>query len=602
MLNKVLFCAILFLCSLSAANGQDAEGGNQISDSMDIDDFIDSAYTPTFDCPTSQLNERVDAALALTSLTPQQNLQLTSMKTHGLICAGNSDEAEPLIQRLLVNDISDRNAQYYLSAIFQYGFIYDLKENPERCDYYVLARDAAKDKYADIHLSASLGFITECMVGDVNNQISGLYQMLETTTQMQDPAALAHAYNRVGLFYSNRSQYSLAASQYYKAYETAKDIYTDENLLPLLGGTMTSLTAAGDLPRVKEVLDLYIAINANVNSPGTNFLQYYFESRYYYNIQDYENLKLSLRNWKEVQGEITSPIYQGLYRRYSTKLCYYNKDLPCLQAFLERERNASAGYLKYMEQSKEYLKFMIEVNILLGNTEGSLERLTQYARKVDYQQKIIMDTNGNIDIASLHVKILNLESTLKEQRETRNQVIWFFVSLLLVLVLILLWFARRKYRESKSYDSVTGILNNAAVVNKLVHLPKPSPKCTNALAIFDIDNFMDVNISLGSTKSDFMLQQIANTLKKITRSSDLLGRFGPKQFILCLVDIEEDAAQAFFERAKEALSNTFADENSYHTISVDSSMSIFYSTESFNDIDEIFKNMLLSLSMKAEQA
>lgn len=602
MLNKVLSCALVFLCSLSAANGQDTEDSYLINDSMDIADFIDSAYTPTFDCPRSKLNDKVDEALALTSLTPQQKLQLTSMKTHGLICAGNTDEAEGLIQRLLINEISDRNARYYMSAIFQYGFIYDMKENPERCDYYVLARDAAKDKYADIHLSASLGFITECMVGDVNSQIYGLYQMLETTTQMQDPAALAHAYNRVGLFYSNRSQYSLAASQYYKAYETAKDIYTDENLLPLLGGTMTSLTAAGDLPRVKEVLDKYIAINANVNSPGTNFLQFYFESRYYNMVQDYENLKLSLQKWKEVQDQIKSPIYQGLYRRYSATLCYYNKDLPCLKAFLERERNASSGYSKYMEQSKDYLKFMIEVNILLGNSEASLERLTQYAKKVDDQQKIIMDTNSNIDIASLHVKILNLESTLKEQRDTRNQVIWFSVSALLVLALLLLWFTRRKYRENKSYDSVTGILNNAAVVNKLIHLPKPSPKCTNALAIFDIDNFMDVNISLGSTKSDFMLQQIANTLKKITRSSDLLGRFGPKQFILCLVDIEEDAAQAFFERAKEALSNTFADQNSHHAISVDSSMSIFYSTESFHDIDEIFKNMLLSLSMKAEQA
>ena len=582
-------------------NAQEVQHDHQINENMDIADFIAKAYTPTFDCPSSELNENVDAALKLTSLTPQQNLQLTSMKTHGLICAGNTEEAERLIQRLLVNDIADRSAQYYMSAIFQYGFIYDTKESPERCDYYVLAKDVAKDKFADIHLSASLGFITECMGGDVNSQIFALYQMLETTTKMKDPAALAHAYNRVGLFYSGRSQYSLAASQYYKAYETAKDIYTDENLLPLLGGTMTSLTAAGDLAKVKDVLNKYIAINANVNTPETNFLQYYFEARYYYQIKDYENLNLSVNKWKELEGYNKNAIYQGVYRRYSAALCYNNKDFPCLQAFLEREKNAAASYLKYMESSTEYLKFMLEVNMLLGNNEASQNIFAQYAKKMNDLQKIIIDANSNIDIASLHIKILNLETTLQEQQDDRKQIIWLSVFVLLALMLVILWFLRRKYKESKSYDSVTGILNNTAVVNKLVHLSKPSPKCTNALAIFDIDNFMDVNLSLGSTKSDFMLKQIANTLQKITRSSDLLGRFGPKQFILCLVDIEEDAAQAFFERAKEALSNTFADQNSHQTISVDSSMSIFYSTESFSDIDEILKNMLLSLSMKAEQ-
>ncbi|MFT5996961.1 MAG: GGDEF domain-containing protein, partial [Glaciecola sp.] len=95
--------------------------------------------------------------------------------------------------------------------------------------------------------------------------------------------------------------------------------------------------------------------------------------------------------------------------------------------------------------------------------------------------------------------------------------------------------------------------------------------------------------------------EIANTLKHIIRNSDILGRFGPEQFILCLADIEEEAAQAFFERTKKALSNTFADYNNQQLISVDSSMSIYYSNEAFSDIDEVLNNMLLSLSIKAKQ-
>jgi diguanylate cyclase (GGDEF)-like protein len=370
----------------------------------------------------------------------------------------------------------------------------------------------------------------------------------------------------------------------------------------LLGSAITALSAANDLEQVRTVLDQYIAINQNVNTAKSNFLQYFFESRYFYTAKEYERLSLSLNKWKKIIEDETNPIYQGLYRWYSAALCYHNENVTCLQDFLESERNAKPSYIAYMKQSVSYAKFLVEVNILLGDRLASEKAFVNYERLMRHIQSMHEDNTGTLDVVKLHVEILNLETTLKEQQHDRNQIIWLSVSILVALMLIVLWFVKRKYSESKSYDSVTGILNNAAVINKLVHLPKPSPKCTNALAIFDIDNFMDVNLSLGSTKSDFVLQQIANTLKKITRNSDLLGRFGLKQFIVCLVDIEEDAAQAFFERSKEALSNTFADQSSHHAISVDSSMSIFYCTEPFDDIDEILKNMLLSLSMKAEQA
>jgi diguanylate cyclase (GGDEF)-like protein len=598
----VFYIALSVLGVLAFANAQASREDIQIDENIDIVDFINSAYTPTFDCPSAELNKSIDEALALPSLSPQQTLQLKSMKSHGLICAGSVDDAENIIKPLLVNENADRSAQYYLSAIFQYGFIYDLKENPQRCDYYVLARDAAKGQFADIHLSASLGYITECVPNDVSGQIYGLFELLETTARMEDPAALAHAYNRVGQFYANRNQNGLAADQYLKGYEVAKDIYTDENLLSLLGSAITALSAANDLEQVRTVLDQYIAINQNVNTAKSNFLQYFFESRYFYTAKEYERLSLSLNKWKKIIEDETNPIYQGLYRWYSAALCYHNENVTCLQDFLESERNAKPSYIAYMKQSVSYAKFLVEVNILLGDRLASEKAFVNYERLMRHIQSMHEDNTGTLDVVKLHVEILNLETTLKEQQHDRNQIIWLSVSILVALMLIVLWFVKRKYSESKSYDSVTGILNNAAVINKLVHLPKPSPKCTNALAIFDIDNFMDVNLSLGSTKSDFVLQQIANTLKKITRNSDLLGRFGPKQFIVCLVDIEEDAAQAFFERSKEALSNTFADQSSHHAISVDSSMSIFYCTEPFDDIDEILKNMLLSLSMKAEQA
>jgi len=601
LFKKVLVCTFAALYALPIANAQQAAEDFKISDNMNISDFIEKAYTPTFDCPTAALNDKVDSALELASLTPAQALQLTSMKSHGLICAGQHPIAEGLLQRLLANENADRSAHYYLSAIFQYGFIYDLKENPERCDYFMLARDSAKGKYPDVHLSASLGFTTEC-ISDLSEQVYGLSQILEMTTDMDDPAALAHTYNRVAQFYSSHNRGRLAAAQYLKAYETGKGFYTQDNLLSILGGVITGYTGAGDLPAVKAALDKFVALNKDIQTPRTQYLQYYFEARYYTSVEDFKKLEEILINWKDVAEKDTNPVYQGFYRWYTAALCLNKEDMACLESFIEVENKAPDTYLKYANTSSQYLELIIKVQLVLGNRMATEEAFAAYVKVMKRQKRKLEDNSAILDVIRLNDKIINLESSLAEQEEKRSKMIWILMFVVILVLLIALWFLRRKYIESKSYDSATGLLNNTAVINKLMHLPKPSQKCTNALAIFDIANFMEVNLTLGSTKSDFVLLQIANTLKKITRSSDLLGRFGPEQFILCLVDIEEDAAQAFFERAKEALTNTFADQNSQYAINVDSSMSIFYSTETFTDIDEILKNMLLSLSMKADQA
>lgn len=567
---------------------------------LELDDFIEQAYTPTYDCPTAALNAQVDQALALGTLSTQQKLQLTSMQTHGLICASKFSEAQSALSRLLVNESANRSAKYYASAIFQYGFIYDFQEKAEACEYYLLARDSAQDTFSDVHLSASLGFISECMDANTEEKLFDLYKLVEATTKMNNPAALAHAYNRVGYFYAINGQPSLAAYQYQKAYDTAENIYTDENLLNLLGNLINSLRASDDVQGTRDALDKFASINARSGTSQTLALYYLHEAGYYVSIEDYEKLASTLTNWDSLADARRNIVYTGFYRWYSSALCYHKRDMQCLRDFIENEENESETHLNYFNNSKHYLKFIVDANLMLGDIEASKIAHNKYADKMQQIQRVMQNNNRAVDLAALHNKLINLEGSLREQEQKRNRIMWGLIGALLVVLFAVLWWVKHKYVESKSYDSGTGVLTNTAVIKKLVNTPKPSANCTNALAIFDIANFTEVNLTLGSTKSDFVLERIANTLKKITRSSDLLGRFGPEQFILCLVDIEEDAAQAFFERAKDALSNTFSDDNNKQSISVDSSMSIYYCSDTFDDINEILDNMLLSLSMKAE--
>ncbi len=590
-------CCLLFFFApcLYADNASDITQKN-------ISDFIATSYTPTFDCPVDALLAEVEQHLTMDELTELQRFQLTSMKTHSLICAGKLSEAQNILQGLLANQQANRSAQYYLSAIYQYGFIYDLQENPERCNYFMLARDSAKGKYSDIHTSASLAYVIECMNNQVDKQLFELYRLLEIVTKMNDTAALAHAYNRTGFFYSNLGHSAKAAAQYLKAYEIAKATYTDDHLLTLLPSAMTMFMVAGDFDKAAEVLNEYILINKNVNTPESNFKLYFLEAGLYVRMKDYERLALALQKWEPFKDANRNLLLQGVYRWYNASLCLHNKDIECLQKFVEIEENAPQTYIDEFKTKKDYSRFMVEVSIALNNQQRIEQVFESYADLMVNFTKILQDNNKMAGVVELHSKILNLETRLENQKQTRNLLMLGTIGVLAVIAIGLLWLVRRNYLERRSYDSITGLLSSTAAINKLRHVSAPSKKRTNALAIFDIANFTEVNLRFGSTKNDFVLKRIANTFKNITRKSDILGRFGPEQFIVCLTDIEEDAAQAFFDRAKVALSNSFADTNNHQSISVDSSMSIYYSTEPFSDLDEILKNMLLSLSMKADHS
>ncbi|MDC0603183.1 GGDEF domain-containing protein, partial [Aliiglaciecola sp.] len=197
---------------------------------------------------------------------------------------------------------------------------------------------------------------------------------------------------------------------------------------------------------------------------------------------------------------------------------------------------------------------------------------------------------------------INLETSLEAAEAERQRSIILVVGVSFLLLSALLFFARKRYMNSLAYDPVTSLLNSKTAINKIRQVAAPSAGRTNALALFDLGNFRDVNRQVGASKSDVALQQIAKTLSQITRQRDILGRFAPEQFIVCLIDIEEDSAKSFFERIRYALENTAIGEQQSRQVSVRSSMSIYIASDTFDDLDEILDDMQFSLGLQTETA
>jgi diguanylate cyclase (GGDEF)-like protein/PAS domain S-box-containing protein len=92
----------------------------------------------------------------------------------------------------------------------------------------------------------------------------------------------------------------------------------------------------------------------------------------------------------------------------------------------------------------------------------------------------------------------------------------------------------RQLSHRERHDELTGLLNRRAVVAILEELVAEAPADTLGVVLVDIDNFKDVNDSIGHVLGDVVLQQLAARLQMVTLGSDLLARVGADEFVVVL--------------------------------------------------------------------
>ncbi|GAC14281.1 GGDEF domain-containing protein [Aliiglaciecola lipolytica] len=563
--------------------------------------FIQSSKVKTYDCPRDDANVAIDLHLNKSSINQTQRLQLTVMKTHWQICMGNHEDAKQTLIEVLGSNEVDEQLEYFASATYQLGFIYDVQENLERCTLYKRAEKLAENKYKDISLSAQLGLITVCNADvDEGVKLGKMYALLEKYALQNDQAALAHIHNNIGLLYGSLGQQVLAAEQFQKSYELGLNHYTSSNLLATLISVISSHMAAGDFEKAEQAIQEFKKVNSSVDTALSNVWLYFAEAGFHYRTGNIEQLRNSLAKWKIYLDEMNSSTYSSLYRWYSAVVCYAEQDAICLRQFLAEEENTSEGYKLLVNRNKDYLKFIVQIYLFLGDVDNAEVAFDAFA-DVMINKAIEQQASGKVlGVANLHSQILSLESSLLESKSNRTNIIMLIIVITILTLGILYYWVRRKYLNSLSYDSVTNLLNSKTALNKIRQVPEPSLGRTNALALFDLGNFRDVNRQIGATNSDLALQQISSTLSQVTRDRDILGRFAPEQFIVCLTDIEEDSAKSFFERMRFALENTILGKQQGQQVSIRSSMSIYIASGTFDDLDEVLDDMQLSLGIRSE--
>jgi len=140
-------------------------------------------------------------------------------------------------------------------------------------------------------------------------------------------------------------------------------------------------------------------------------------------------------------------------------------------------------------------------------------------------------------------------------------------------------------------DALTRLPNRAALELRLAKSIARAARDKLTLAVFfiDLDNFKNVNDSLGHDKGDQVLIEVANRLSQTIRSEDTLSRLGGDEFILLSESIEnEHAVYTLANRILAVLQQPI--ELKPNTIYINASIGISVFPDDGQTTQELIKN------------
>jgi diguanylate cyclase (GGDEF)-like protein len=554
-----------------------------------VDDFIQNIQVATYNCPDDEFMPQVDEYLKQSHILPEQLVKLKVLKAHWLICVGKNDKAQAMLENLLLDPEIDENSQSYASMHYQLGFIFDVQEKPEKCDYYRQSEQLAKGKFSDVYLSSQLGLITVCDGDnqDIGVKLGRLFALLKSYSEGRDLESIAHIHNNIGLLYGNIGQRTLAAEQYEKAYEIGLNVYEEKNQLAPLISLITAYTGSGDYENANLMIEELGRRNLKVNTPLTNSWYHFAQSRQAYRTDDYESLRKSLRSWRVFLEQISDPTMQMLYEWYVAALCLHDEDRICVSDFLQKQNDPASAMPARLSKHLYYNAFLVKAYLFLGDVEAAKLSFDDYSSisldKIKKQQ----NSARVLGVANLQNEVIGLETSLAESEEQRLQIILLVLMTTLGLIGVgyLTW--GRGYLRKLATDPLTGLSNEHSVVAKIKKVKVPIDEKVNALALFDVSNFSAINAEYGYKAGELALQQVAECLKQVTREKDIVGRVGADQFIVCLVNIEDMVAKELLSRIQKALIDVSFKVGNGDKVEVHSNMHLYSSVNSLSDADDV---------------
>lgn len=255
-------------------------------------------------------------------------------------------------------------------------------------------------------------------------------------------------------------------------------------------------------------------------------------------------------------------ILTGLLISISTPLTFFLLSWSREKAYADDVSKQITQLLtKYVKENPEYWiispdKFVevfspIDTSVIsqvrFYNADGQLtQRQTFSKESILYQSGYSNIVNNGIQFGHVEVD----KKTDKVQLET-GILFLIFLALGMGATFILYYFPTKNILKAETeinnnintlshlsyHDSLTGLTNRASMNELITNFISLHHKFT--LLFLDLDNFKNINDSLGHSMGDSLLKIIGQHLQSVVRSTDIVARLGGDEFMIILREVKD---------------------------------------------------------------
>ena len=228
----------------------------------------------------------------------------------------------------------------------------------------------------------------------------------------------------------------------------------------------------------------------------------------------------------------TDQIFEGIVETIREPLLVLDRDL--------RVVTASRSFYEFFKVKPEETvgQFIYD----LGDKQWDISKLRELLETILPQQIAFDNYEVEHDFVTIGRRTLLLNARQIEREVGKERIILLAIEDIT---------ERKKYEEKIQqmafHDSLTGLPNRKLFSDRLgiVLAQAKRNKKKVGIVMLDLDNFKDVNDTLGHDVGDTLLKAVAERLSVILRKSDTVARFGGDEFVLIFPDMEiiEEAIQ-----------------------------------------------------------
>lgn len=116
--------------------------------------------------------------------------------------------------------------------------------------------------------------------------------------------------------------------------------------------------------------------------------------------------------------------------------------------------------------------------------------------------------------------------------------------------------AHARLRQLAMTDELTGVFSRRFLFDSLRKVVKGASRSTTgglACLLADVDHFKRVNDRLGHIEGDRVLRNVAQAIRRSTRETDVVARFGGEEFVVVLPHTDAEGARVVAEKVRAVI-------------------------------------------------